>query len=509
MEIKEIDPVFQLATDFVNQTSQHIFLTGKAGTGKTTFLKHIRGITYKNCIVAAPTGVAAINAEGVTLHSLFQLPFEPYLPGTEYNNKNYFRISRQKLDMLRRLELLIIDEVSMLRADVLDSIDALLRRVRRNSKPFGGLQMLYIGDLFQLPPVVKEDEWAILSQHYASPFFFHAKAIRQAPPVYLELKKVYRQREQSFVELLNRVRNNAMTQDDLRILNRHYQPMFTAPEGKKYITLTTRNAKADAINNQKLASLTTPAHKFTGKIEGEFPEFSLPTDLQLTLKQGAQIMFIKNDLTDHRYFNGKIGTISRIRNSTIEVLPEGANDEIVLEQEQWKNIRYTLNQETGEIEEEELGAFTQYPIRLAWAITIHKSQGLTFDQAVIDTGDAFAPGQAYVALSRCTSLDGIVLLSRITPGSVQTDEQALNLAKSEKAENELQRILEEEKRSFWTERLLQYFDCSELIAIPRRVNKMLEDKLSEDYNPARALVQKMLQQAYDIQEVARKFQSQL
>ena len=505
------NPVFRLATDFVNQTSQHIFLTGKAGTGKTTFLKHIRHTTHKNCIVAAPTGVAAINAGGMTLHSLFQLPFEPFVPGMEYrNSKERFRFSAAKRDMLQRLELLIIDEVSMLRADVLDSIDSMLRYIRRSDRPFGGIQMLYIGDMFQLPPVVKDDEWTYLRDYYQSLFFFHAKVVQRVPPLYLELKKIYRQREQFFIDLLNRVRNDELTQDDLQVLNQQYQPGFQPPAGEKYITLTTRNAKADAINGQELARLTTPTYRFEGEINGEFPEYSLPTEITLTLKAGAQIMFIKNDTGEkRRYYNGKLGIIAHIDKDNIDVRLEGSGEIIAIEKEVWKNIRYTLNKDTAEIEEEELGSFMQYPIRLAWAITIHKSQGLTFDRAIIDTGDAFAPGQAYVALSRCTSLEGIVLLSQITQRSVQTDAHAVRLSQSEKGQLVLQQILEEEKRRFWAERLLLYFDCTELVSIPRKLYKLLEDKDSDDYASAHQLAKEMLKQAYEIQSVAVKFQAQL
>jgi len=385
-----------------------------------------------------------------------------------------------------------------------------LRFIRHNDRPFGGVQMLYIGDMFQLPPVVKEDEWFFLREYYPSPFFFHAKAFQSAQPVYLELKKIYRQREQFFVDLLNRVRNDELTPDDLLTLNRQYQPDFRPPDGEKYITLTTRNAKADTINNQELNRLNTPAYRFDGEITGEFPEYALPTEMNLILKKGAQIMFIKNDTgEERRYFNGKLGTIANMGKDRIEVRLEGSGNVIEIEKETWKNIRYTLNKETAEIEEEELGSFKQYPIRLAWAITIHKSQGLTFERAIIDTGDAFAPGQAYVALSRCTSLEGIVLLSQITQRSVQTDIHAVQLSKSEKEQNELQKILEEEKKRFWAERLLLYFDCKELINIPRNLYKLLEEKTTEEYASARNLAKKMQKQAYDIQDVAVKFQNQL
>ena len=511
---KNIDPnnsVFQLATDFVNQTAQHIFLTGKAGTGKTTFLKHIRNATHKNCIVAAPTGVAAINAGGMTLHSLFQLPFEPFIPGGSFHSsRERFRFSTAKRDMLKGVELLIIDEVSMLRADTLDCIDSLLRYIRRNEKPFGGVQMLYIGDMFQLPPVVKEDEWEFLRDYYQSLFFFHSKAVQRMPPVYLELKKIYRQRQQDFVDLLNRVRNDELTADDLQTLNRQYHPNFQPPAGEKYITLTTRNAKADAINNQELGSLKTPSFRFEGEIKGEFPEYALPTEMTLTLKKNTQIMFIKNDTgEERRYFNGKLGVITDLSTDRIDVRLAGSGRVITLEKEVWKNVKYTLNKETAEIEEEELGSFEQYPIRLAWAITIHKSQGLTFERAIIDTGDAFAAGQSYVALSRCTSLEGIVLLSKITHRSVQTDLHAIQLSKSEKEEYILQNELEEGKKRFWAERLLLYFDCSELLEIPRELKKLLEDKHSEEYDFAHKLARDMTKQAYEIREVAMKFQNQL
>ena len=505
--------VFQMATDFINQTSQHVFLTGKAGTGKTTFLKHIRHTTHKNCIVAAPTGVAAINAGGVTLHSLFQLPFEPFIPGTsDYrNSKERFRFSTAKRDMLRRMELLIIDEVSMLRADTLDSIDSVLRYIRRSNKPFGGTQMLYIGDMFQLPPVVKDNEWEYLRDHYRSIFFFHAKAVQSVPPVYLELKKIYRQRQQFFVDLLNRVRNDELTTEDLQTLNRQYIPDFKPPTGEKYITLTTHNYKADAINSKELNRLTTPVFRFKGEISGEFPEYALPTEMTLTLKKDAQIMFIKNDTGEfRRYFNGKLGTVANINDDCIEVRLEGSGDIIEIEKEKWVNIRYSLNKDTAEIEEEELGAFKQFPIRLAWAVTIHKSQGLTFERAIIDTGDAFAPGQAYVALSRCTSLEGIVLLSQIMQHSVQTDYHAVQLSKQEKEEAVLQQELEDGKKRFWAERLLLYFDCTDLVDVPRNFYKLMEDRMSDDYyEPACKLAKKMTEQAYEIQKVAVKFQGQL
>ncbi len=508
----ENNSIFQLATDFINETSEHLFLTGKAGTGKTTFLRHIRKQTHKTALVAAPTGVAAINAGGITLHSLFQLPFEPYLPGisTLSSQKNFFRFTKQKLDLLRQLELLIIDEVSMLRADTLDAIDASLRGIRRNPRPFGGVQVLYIGDMFQLPPVAKDDEWQLLKEYYSSTFFFHAKVIQQTQPVYLELKKVYRQGDPVFVDLLNRVRNNVITASDIQELNRHYDPQFIPSDEEKYITLTTHNYKADQINNRKLEELQTPERIFTGEVKGEFPDYSLPTDMQLRLKEGAQVMFLRNDTMEpRRYYNGKIATISRIVADQIYVYIPENNTEILLQKEIWENMRYSLNKESGGIVQEQLGSFTQFPIRLAWAITIHKSQGLTFEKAIIDIGASFAPGQAYVALSRCTSLDGIVLHSRVQPNCIMTDPHAIRFSQTEKAREELEDIFSRGKRKFWAERLLLYFDWRPMYLILKEMEKFMEDKVTEEYLPLSALLSRSHRTVRELEETAFKFQDQL
>jgi hypothetical protein len=502
------DPVFRLAIDFVNQTSQHLFLTGKAGTGKTTFLKYISQNSHKQVLVAAPTGVAAINAGGVTLHSLFQLPFEPYIPNSPI--KDTFKFGKQKQDLLRQAELLIIDEVSMLRADMLDAIDATLRFIRRSYKPFGGIQMLYIGDLFQLPPVVKDEEWTLLRTYYESPFFFHAKALQQAPPLYLELKKVYRQREQRFVELLNRVRNNELAEADRALLNERYRPNYQPADDTKRIILCTHNYQADRINTEKLAALPAPSHTFIGEITGEFPENSLPTDKHLQLKEGAQIMFIKNDSgDDRRYYNGKIAEIITISGNEIIVRPEGSDDVFKLAQEEWKNVRYTVNKEKNEIEEEELGSFKQYPVRLAWAITIHKSQGLTFDHVVIDAGRAFAAGQAYVALSRCTSLDGIILQSPITPECIQTDAHAVAFSRNERPSDLLEKVLADAKQRFWAERLVQYFDWKPLVNLLYDYRRLTADKVSDELQSAHALSEKLYGVALQQEQVVRRFQGQL
>jgi guanylate kinase len=501
--------IFRLAVEFVENTYNHIFLTGKAGTGKTTFLKYIRNNSHKQILVAAPTGVAAINAGGVTLHSLFQLPLEPYIPGTKV--KNSFMFNKQKRDLIQQADLLVIDEISMLRADLLDSIDTTLRFLRNNSRPFGGIQMLYIGDMFQLPPVVKDEEWEMLKEYYESPFFFHSKVFAKTKPVYLELKKVYRQREQEFINLLNKLRNNELTPADFAILNERYRPGFSpASNSEKYIVLCTHNYKADNINTEKLAALSGKMHTFKGEVKGDFPDYALPTDKELQLKEGAQVMFIKNDTQKPpRYYNGKIAEISRIINDAIYVRPEGKDGDFKVERETWRNVRYKLNKDKAEIEEEELGSFVQFPLRTAWAITIHKSQGLTFERAIIDVGQAFAAGQTYVALSRCTSLDGIILRSPITPNSVQTNAHALEFADSEQPYKVLSRQLEMGKKQFQGEHLLKFFDFRALLTILNNHNKFTSNKISDELIEAHELSEKLYQIAVSMQITANRFKEQL
>ena len=510
MKPDENNSIFELATGFINETSEHVFLTGKAGTGKTTFLRHIRNNTHKRTVVAAPTGVAAINAGGITLHSLFQLPLEPYIPGFSPDSlkKNRFRFSKAKLDLLRQLELLIIDEVSMLRADTLDAIDDTLRGIRRNPKPFGGIQILYIGDMFQLPPVAKNDEWNLLKDYYASTFFFHSKAFEKTKPVYLELKKIYRQSDQRFIDLLNNVRNNCLTISDLDVLNSRFYPNFSPPKEENYITLTTHNYKADQINNKELANLPGKEYIYQGEVMGEFPDYALPTDMQLRLKENAQIMFIKNDPAGN-YYNGKIATVSRILNDQIYVYLPEKNTEILVQTETWKNIKYTLNKETGQVLEEELGVFVQYPLTLAWAVTIHKSQGLTFDKAIVDIGSSFAAGQTYVALSRCTSLEGIVLQSKIHSNCILTDEYALGFSKTEKNETELQHLFTEGKQKFWAGRLLMYFDWKEMYQILREFEKLLDDKTSDEFYAAQTILNNAKRKVRELDNTSLKFQQQL
>lgn len=418
----EINDAFQLAGRFLNETNEHLFITGNAGTGKTSFLRYIRSHCPKNMIVAAPTGIAAINAGGTTLHSLFQLPFGPFIP-TEENRLELIRsvkLNKAKLDLIRSMDVLIIDEISMVRADILDAIDTVLRSSRRrHDHSFGGVQLLFIGDLAQLPPVARQEEWQLLSAYYDSPYFFEAQAIKFKTPVLIEFTKIYRQKNETFVELLNKVRNNRISASDIERLNERYLPGFTPDENSGYIILTSHNAKADKINQSKLEALPGRPISFHAEIEGEFPEYLFPNDEVLYLKAGAQVMFIKNDPVNRAYFNGKIGTVKEITETSI--LVESENNVISVKPDTWDNTKYSIEPGTSTVRQEIAGTFRQYPLRPAWAITIHKSQGLTFDQVMIDAAHSFTSGQVYVALSRCTSLAGIILLSKIDPQAVQYD----------------------------------------------------------------------------------------
>lgn len=511
MEISSPNEIFTLATDIVLNTSQSVFLTGKAGTGKTTFLHHIRQHANKNVIVAAPTGVASINAGGVTLHSLLQLPFEPFTPNLEGKKKldYHFKLRKSKIEMLRELDLLIIDEVSMLRADMLDAIDHLLKRYRNNQQIFGGVQILFIGDMYQLPPVVQQHEWDQLKEYYPSPFFFHAQALQNNMPLYIELKTIYRQSDQVFIDILNRIRNSCTTSTDLQILNQRYDPSFKLTKENRYIVLCTHNYKADKINNDELARLPTKGISFAGKISGDFAENSLPTDFNLLLKVGAQVMFVKNDAGEkRRYYNGKLAVISFLSEKKIIVQFENGH-EMELEEETWRNVRYSLNEDSGDIQEEELGAFTQYPIRLAWAITIHKSQGLTFDRVVIDAGQAFAAGQVYVALSRCTSLDGIVLFSRITPDSIRTDEAAIAFSKKELMQDYLQQILDQEKPHYCAERLKKAFDWTPVVRSLRSLYELASSKTIPNKEETLSLIFQLHRKAEEEEKIAQNFRKEL
>ncbi len=416
------NPELQLADDFVRHTNCHIFLTGKAGTGKTTFLHDLKRKTDKRMVVAAPTGVAAINAGGMTLHSFFQLPFGPFIPG----NANYLgqhRFSREKINIVKTLDLLVIDEISMVRADLLDGVDHVLKRYRHSSLPFGGVQLLMIGDLHQLPPVVKDAEWQMLRQYYDSPYFFASRALRETELIPIELRHIYRQSEPRFIELLNRVRDNRLDAASLQELNSRCLENFSPAENEGYITLCTHNSGAEAINQGRLQLLRNKIHQFRAEIEGDFPEHSYPTPARLELKVGAQVMFVRNDPSpEKRYFNGKIGKITGIYSDSICIQCAADRDEIEVEPVSWENIEYKIDPETLEISQNKVGSFLQFPLKLAWAITIHKSQGLTFDRAIIDARAAFAHGQVYVALSRCKTFEGLVLSSPLSVVAVKTDQ---------------------------------------------------------------------------------------
>jgi len=521
----EENPAFALAAAFVNNTNRHLFLTGKAGTGKTTFLKYIKEHCIKKLVVAAPTGVAAINAGGVTIHSLFQLPFGTYVPeltntsfGTDYQpvlNKHQLlsklKIRQAKQQLLRELELLIIDEVSMLRCDVLDMIDDVLRFVRQKPlQPFGGVQMLYIGDLFQLPPVVKNESVALLNKYYATPFFFDAISLKAAPPLYLELKKIYRQSNPQFIELLNCVRNNEVAEQDLQYLNSFYQPDFSPSKEDNYITLASHNAIANNINQRALKSLSGKLHSFEAIVEGEFPENMYPIEKILYLKEGAQIMFIKNDKGDNRkFYNGKIGIVDSIKEDVIKIRFSNEADLLDLKLEKWQNIQYTYNNDTDRIEEEEIGTFSQYPVRLAWAITIHKSQGLTFDKAVIDAGASFATGQVYVALSRLRSLDGLVLRTQIPSSAIATNPSVIGFSDHQLNEQQLQEELVEAQKQYVFQSIIDTFDWNKLCFSLAEYIEKNEDSLFDNETNFIKDLQSVYGKIVQQKITAEKFEKQL
>lgn len=415
------NPELELAVDFIEKTDRNLFITGKAGTGKTTFLHKIKAESLKRMVIVAPTGVAAINAKGVTIHSFFQMPFGPILPNQTHNEAQR-KFSKTKIDIIKSLDLVVIDEISMVRADLLDGIDQVLRRYKDRNKVFGGVQILMIGDLQQLAPVVKGNEYSLLKQHYDTMYFFSSKSFQEANAVSIELKHIYRQENEDFISILNEIRNDELSEQSAKILNERFDPNFEPKEEESYITLTTHNNRASLINESKLEKLDKKSAFFNAEITGKFSENSYPNSQLLELKVGAQVMFIKNDSSpEKRYFNGKIGTITYIDDDVVTV--QCPNDDFMIETgyEMWDNINYSIEEESKEIKEEIVGTFSQIPLRLAWAITIHKSQGLTFEKAIIDAGASFAHGQTYVAMSRCTSLEGIVLKTKITSNAIIND----------------------------------------------------------------------------------------
>lgn len=505
----QTNPELELARDFIEQTGTHLFLTGKAGTGKTTFLHQLRQNTSKRMIVTAPTGVAALNAGGVTLHSFFQLPFGPVLP--EQSQQPVYRFSKDKINIIRSLDLLVIDEVSMVRADMLDGVDAVLRRFRNARVPFGGVQLLLIGDLHQLPPVVKPDEWSLLQAHYTSPYFFSSLALQRCGYTGIELKKVYRQSEEQFIALLNAVRDERWTPEVLNTLNERYQPVDQLEQVERYITLTTHNRKADVINRQNLGQLSGEPRKYQALVDGDFPESIYPVDFQLELKPGARVMFTRNDGSEERlYYNGKIGVVESLDAAAVTVYCEEDNQRIRIEPVVWENTQYRINEQTKEVEAHVTGSFTQIPLRLAWAITIHKSQGLTFDRAIVDAQEAFTSGQTYVALSRCRALQGLVLSSRVSAPNYSADEALLQFDADLQAKAPNNEQVQEAKRLYQYQLLADCFDFSEELALLKRwlnTQKRIAN-LVTNY-PAEQLAALVAEFEQRVAIVAGKFQPQL
>jgi len=461
----------------VNQTNRNIFLTGKAGTGKTTLLHKIINTCYKNTVVVAPTGIAALNAGGVTIHSMFQLPFASFLPTlsnppivneflrfeNRFSLRKHFQMHKNKQQVIRNMELLIVDEVSMLRADVLDAMDYMLQFIRKDKRPFGGVQVLFIGDLLQLPPVVKQEEWEVLKHYYKGMFFFQSEVITQNPLLYVELETIYRQTDKLFISILNHLRENQLTSEDIKQLEKYVQPDFPKKHLKDYITLTTHNAKADAMNQREMSKLTSPLFSYEADIVDDFPEYLYPIEKVIQLKEGARVMFIKNDISgEHLFFNGKMGTVVSLSEGEINVKLDGGRV-INVERYEWENVRYKLNETTKDIEEERLGSFTQYPLRLAWAITIHKSQGLTFEKAILDLASVFASGQAYVAFSRLRSLDGLILLSSVSANGINNNGEVIGYAENKASEKEVQTACYTGKTEFLQENILNTFQWNTLL----------------------------------------------
>lgn len=467
--------LFELATQLINSTHRHLFLTGKAGTGKTTFLKHIVQHTHKNFAVVAPTGVAAINAGGVTMHSLLQLPFLPYIPeaGFQTGALEYVdpysvikgtKFRKEKIDVIQELELLIIDEVSMLRADMLDAMDAILRHYRnKRDEAFGGVQILFIGDLYQLPPVINDSEWELLRKYYSSPFFFDAHVLKETPPVCIEFQTIFRQNDPEFIHLLNAVRNNEAGEDELLMLNsRAISHIADMPVGG--ITLSTHNATADAINQRELQALKGIPMTYTATVSGVFNDKAFPAEMSLQLKVGTQVMFVKNDPSPEKnFYNGMLAKIQSLDMDEIVVEIQENGKSLRVTRETWKNVQYKLNEETRKIEEEELGSFVQFPLRLAWAVTIHKSQGLTFNEVCIDASRSFASGQVYVALSRCRTFDGLHLLSRISANAIRTDQRIVDFNSFESDEAIIKSIIDAERPEYEAKLLIKAFDFTKLI----------------------------------------------
>lgn len=504
------NPELRTAWDFVENTGRSIFLTGKAGTGKTTFLKTVMERSRKRPIVVAPTGVAAINAGGVTIHSFFQLPFSPYVPGAKMESK--FDFSKERRKIIVSIDLLIIDEISMVRADLLDAIDAVLRRFRDHHKPFGGVQLLMIGDLAQLTPVVTPEDERMLKPYYDTPYFFGSKALQQIDYVTIQLEHVYRQQDETFISLLNEVRSGHPSAGALDKLNSRCNPMFIPRPEEPYIRLTTHNSLANFYNDSELRKLPGRPIMYHAEINGTFPDYSYPTGETLMLKSGAQVMFIKNDPSGkHLYYNGRIGRVVEASEKRLTVFCEGDAEAIEVEPLEWENTRYTLNPETREIQSEVQGTFKQLPLRLAWAITIHKSQGLTFDRAIIDASQSFAPGQVYVALSRCRTLEGLVLASPLDHRSIINDERVDSYISQQEAEAERSiQQLPMLKQEYERYLLLQLFDFHALIPLQETMVRIFAEFFYNSHHSLKQLHdQTLLQLQQNVVAVAEKWRQKI
>ena len=503
----------ELAYHYVQHTNRCIFLTGKAGTGKTSFLRRLKEECPKQLAVVAPTGVAAINAEGVTIHSLFQLPPQLFIPTDEARRQLFaeMQMRANKQRVLRNLELLVIDEVSMVRADLLDTIDAVLRHFKhRPTIPFGGVQLLVIGDLFQLSPVVREEEWRLLQAFYDGPYFFQARVFRELKPVYIEFERVYRQTNMEFLSILNQVRNNALTPQSFAMLNSRVRSLGVKEFRSlgEAITLSTHNSKVDAINQREMDALNGKEYTYKATITDTFPDSMFPIDEQLTLKVGARVMFIKNDSsTDKLYYNGKLGVVTSLSKQAINVLCDDGT-EVNVHKELWENIRYNADSGSDLLQTEIIGTFTHYPLRLAWAITIHKAQGLTFDQLIIDAEDAFAAGQVYVALSRCRSLDGLTLLTPIPTRALTNAREVLQFTDNQDSLQTIEQNLQPAQQEYLTTLLCALFDFKEhteqLYALQRMANNMTSLQI-----PPNQYITDLISPLLDLHRVGERFQQQI
>ena len=522
--MQTISEAAQFTLKFINQTNRSLFLTGKAGTGKTTLLKEIIKTTHKNTVVVAPTGIAALNAGGVTIHSMFQLPFGGFIPdnsaphfsgNVKFETKStlvrHFKMSGLKKSVIRNMELMIIDEVSMLRADLLDAIDFMMQSVRKKKVPFGGVQVLFIGDLLQLPPVIRDEEWSTLRKYYNGKFFFHSHVIQQNPPLYIELSKIFRQSDDAFISILNNLRNNQISTDDIAVLNQYVKPNFDLNKNKGYIILTTHNAKADATNAKALDDLEGKLMTFNPEIVDDFPDKIYPIEHNLQLKVGAQIMFVKNDPSfEKKYFNGKMGFIKSLSSNEILVHFPDENLTIEVEKYEWQNIRYKVNEMTKEIDEEVLGTFVHYPIKLAWAITVHKSQGLTFDKAALDVSQVFLPGQAYVALSRLRALNGLILLSPLRMNGISNDQDVMDYSLNKASEEALSESLQQDTKKYLHNFLKATFDWADLAQEWRNHQFSYNEKSEVSEKSKHAVWAKKQSECIgEILDPSRKFLSQL